>query len=83
LLHARGEAVLRVKGLLELDDGTLVSVNGVQHVVHTPEHVPRGAIPEASPNIVFITRGLEASRLQESLETFQRLAHAGERVDTR
>jgi G3E family GTPase len=83
LLHARGEAVLRVKGLLALDDGTLVSINGVQHVVHMPEHVPRGAIPEASPNIVFITRGLEASRLQESLETFQRLAHAGERVDTR
>jgi G3E family GTPase len=83
LLHARGEEVLRVKGLLEQGDGTFVSVNGVQHVVHPPEHLPRAAIPEASPNIVFITRGLEPSRLQESLETFQRLAHAGERLDTR
>jgi G3E family GTPase len=80
LLHARGEQVLRVKGLLELDDGTLVSVNGVQHVVHTPEHLPRGAISKPSPNLVFITRGLEVDRLQESLATFQRLGRADERV---
>jgi G3E family GTPase len=74
LLHARGEEVLRVKGLLELDDGTLVSVNGVQHVVHMPEHLPHEAIPDASPGIVFITRGVEPDRLRQSLETFQRLA---------
>jgi G3E family GTPase len=76
LLHARGEEVLRVKGLLELDDGTLVSVNGVQHVVHMPEHLPHEAIPEASPGIVFITRGVEPDRLRRSLETFQRLARS-------
>jgi G3E family GTPase len=83
LLHARGEAVLRVKGLLELDDGTVVSVNGVQHVVHMPEHLQRGEIPELSPGIVFITRGLEPDRLQESLEIFQRLARAGGRLRAR
>jgi G3E family GTPase len=76
LLYARGEEVLRVKGLLELDDGTLVSVNGVQHVVHTPEHLPPDAIPDASGGIVFITRGLDPDRLRESLETFQRLARS-------
>jgi len=77
LLHARGEQVLRVKGLLELDDGTLVSVNGVQHVMHTPEHIPREAIPQPARSIVFITRGLDVDRLQDSLDTFQRLARAG------
>ena len=77
LLHARGEQVLRVKGLLELDDGTLVSVNGVQHVMHMPEHLTRAALPDPARGIVFITRGLEVDRLKESLRTFQRLGHTG------
>ncbi len=83
LLHARGEEVLRVKGLLELEDGTLVSVNGVQHVMHTPEHLPRTAIADPRAGIVFITRGLDVHRLQESLETFQRLARTGAGVSGR
>ena len=82
LLHARGEEVLRVKGLLALDDGTLVSVNGVQHVVHPPEHLDRAAIPEVSSNVVFITRGIDNERLRESFEAFQRLARATHRLRT-
>jgi G3E family GTPase len=73
LLHARGEKVLRVKGLLELDDGTRVSVNGVQHVMHMPEHLPHSAASDAA-GIVFITRGLDVGRIKESLEAFQDLA---------
>ncbi len=80
LLHARGQEVLRVKGLLELDDGTLVSVNGVQHVVHAPEHLPPGSVPNPSSNLVFITRGIETDRLRESFDTFQRLARAGNKA---
>jgi G3E family GTPase len=76
LLHARGEEVLRVKGLLELDDGVLVSINGVQHVVHVPEHLPPDAIPDSAPGLVFITRGLDPDHLRHSLETFQRLARS-------
>jgi G3E family GTPase len=80
LLHARGQQVLRAKGLLELDDGTLVSVNGVQHVVHPPEHLERGAIPDPSSNVIFITRGIDNDRLRESFDAFQRLARATERL---
>jgi G3E family GTPase len=76
LLHARGEQVLRVKGLLELDGGALVSVNGVQHVVHTPEHISREEIDNPTPGIVFITRGLDVERLRHSLEVFQSLGGA-------
>lgn len=83
LLHARGQDVLRVKGLLELDDGTLVSVNGVQHVVHTPEHLDRSALAEPSPGIVFITRGIEIDRLRASFLAFQRLARATGRAQIR
>jgi G3E family GTPase len=82
LLHARGQEVLRVKGLLELDDGTLVSVNGVQHVVHQPEHLPPGSVRDPSSNLVFITRGIETDRLRESFDIFQRLARTGNRVQT-
>jgi G3E family GTPase len=80
LLHAHGEHVLRVKGLLELDDGSVVSVNGVQHVMHMPEHLPRSAIADPAARIVFITRGLDVDRLSDSFEVFQRLAPAGTRV---
>ncbi|MBV8217594.1 MAG: GTP-binding protein [Solirubrobacterales bacterium] len=80
LLHARGQDVLRVKGLVELDDHTLVSVNGVQHVVHTPEHLDRSTIPDPSPGIVFITRGIEAERLRESFDAFQLLARVTSRA---
>jgi G3E family GTPase len=83
LLHARGQDVLRVKGLVELDDRTLVSVNGVQHVVHTPEHLDRTTIPDPSPGIVFITRGIEIERLRESFDAFQRLARSTNRLHTR
>jgi G3E family GTPase len=83
LLHARGEQLLRVKGLLELDDGTLVSVNGVQHVVHPPEHIAPGSITNPSRSIIFITRGLEVDRLRQSFEVFQRLARAGASVRSR
>lgn len=74
LLHARGQDVLRVKGLVELDNHTLVSVNGVQHVVHTPEHLDRSMISDPTPGIVFIMRGIEIEHLRESFDAFQRLA---------
>ena len=80
LLHARGQDVLRVKGLVELEDHTLVSVNGVQHVVHTPEHLSRGTICDPTPGIVFITRGLEIERLRASFDAFQRLARSTNRL---
>jgi G3E family GTPase len=82
LLHARGEEVLRVKGLLELDDTTYVSVNGVQHVMHMPEHI-RSADSERTAGIVFITRGLDVERVADSLQAFQCLARAGAGVRTR
>ena len=82
LLHARGENVLRVKGLLELERGDVVSVNGVQHIVHMPEHLPPDAVTEPPSKIVFITRGIDAGRLRGSFEAFQRLARSDERLLT-
>ena len=39
LLHARGEDVLRVKGLLNVGAAGPVVLNGVQHIMHAPEHL--------------------------------------------
>jgi G3E family GTPase len=76
LLHARGEQVLRVKGLLALEDGALVAVNGVQHVVHPPEHLPPERVSGEPPGIVFIMRGLDRERVRASFDAFQRAARA-------
>lgn len=70
LLHARGEQVLRVKGILDVGDGAVV-INGVQHVIHPPEHLPNWPTKDRRSRIVFIVRGLERERLRQSLLTFQ------------
>jgi G3E family GTPase len=76
LLHAHGERVLRVKGIVEIDPGGYVAVNAVQHVVHRPEHLLAGAVSDVRPRIVFITRGLAVDGFAGSLATFQAAAHA-------
>jgi G3E family GTPase len=74
LLHARGEQVLRVKGLLRLEDGSLVSINGVQHVMHEPEHLSATRAPGADPHLVLIVRGMDTDLLADSLRAFQAAA---------
>jgi G3E family GTPase len=74
LLQARGEDVLRVKGLLNVGaDGPLV-LNGVQHVVHPPEHLAAWPDEDRRSRIVFIGRGFEAAGLKQSLAAFDRAA---------
>ena len=71
LLHAHGENVLRVKGILNARDSlTPVVVHGVQHVMHPPLHLERWPGRDRSSRIVFITRDLPASRLKASLAAF-------------
>jgi G3E family GTPase len=74
LLHARGEDVLRVKGVLGLPGGDAVSVNGVQHIVHPPEHVPAdvAAGPRAT-RLVVIARGIAPELIERSFDVFQSL----------
>jgi G3E family GTPase len=76
LLAASGERVLRVKGLLELDDTTFVAINGVQHTIHEPEHLRADEVPAGRPGVLFITRGLDTAALEASFEVFQCAARA-------
>ncbi len=71
LLHRHGDDVLRVKGILCVEGADApVFINGVQHVVHPPQHLERWPTPDHRSRIVFITRGIDPRRLRRSLEAF-------------
>jgi G3E family GTPase len=74
LLQARGSDVLRVKGLLNVGaEGPLV-INGVQHVVHPPEHLPAWPDDDRRSRIVFIGSGFTGAELERSLVAFGKAA---------
>ena len=74
LLHARGEDILRVKGLVDIGaEGPLV-LNAVQHVVHPPLHLDAWPDDDRRTRLVFIGRGFTADELARSLAAFTRRA---------
>jgi G3E family GTPase len=73
LLHAHGESVLRVKGLLNVGTSGPVVLNGVQHIIHAPEHLPEWPDADHRSRLVFILHGLEPFAIERSLQAFQRL----------
>ena len=80
LLHARGEDVLRVKGLLDVGEAGPVLLNGVQHVMHPPDHFREWPDEDRRSRIVFITRGVRSEELLDSLEAFRSILGAGPRL---
>jgi G3E family GTPase len=76
LLHARGEDLLRVKGLLDVGEAGPVVLNGVQHIIHPPEHL--GAWPDEDhrSRLIFITRNIRPEEILGSLVAFRGLLEA-------
>jgi G3E family GTPase len=74
LLAARGSDVLRVKGLLNVGTPGPLLLNGVQHVVHPPEHLDAWPDDDRRSRLVFIGRGLDTRTLEASLAAFDRAA---------
>ena len=72
LLQARGQDVLRVKGLLDVGAAGPVLLNAVQHVVHPPDHLEAWPDEDRRSRLVFIGRGLEREALERSLAAFTR-----------
>lgn len=71
LLNRHGGEILRLKGLLAIENvGEPVVIQGVQHLVHTPEHLK--AWPEGvhGTQIVMIARGLDPALVQRSFDAF-------------
>ena len=71
LLFGRGDSILRVKGLLNVvGEERPVVVQGVQHVLYPPEHLPAWPDPSARDGwMVFIARDLTASSIERSLRS--------------
>jgi G3E family GTPase len=70
LLQSRGGDVLRVKGFLDVGGPGPVLLNGVQHVVHPPEHLPAWPDEDHRSRLVFIGRGIDRAGLEASLRVF-------------
>lgn len=69
LLHRHGGDILRVKGVLcTHEDLRPLLLNGVQHIIHPPEHLNHW--PETTSQLVFITRGIDGERVLDSLRYF-------------
>ncbi len=67
VLSLRGDAVLRLKGIVWLEgyDRPIV-LQGVHHVLHPPIYLDRVSLPGGATRIVLITRGLSAPGLRAS-----------------
>ena len=76
LLHARGENVLRVKGLLDVGEMGPVVINGVQHIIHPPRHLGEWPDEDRRSRIIFITRRIRPEELLDSLRAFRGLLGA-------
>ena len=74
LLQARGEDILRVKGLLNTGGEGPLLLNGVQHVVHPPVHLEAWPDEDRRSRLVVIARGAQREDVERSLAAFNRAA---------
>jgi G3E family GTPase len=81
LLQAHGEDVLRVKGRLNVGATGPVVLNGVQHILHPPEHLAGWPNEERHSHLVFILHTLDPEDINRSLQAFQHLLGARPTVD--
>jgi G3E family GTPase len=73
LLNRHGSNILRVKGVLHvMGDNRPVILHGVQHTIHPPEHVEHWPEDDRCSELIFITRGINADRVTDSLNAFMR-----------
>ena len=71
LLNRHGAAVLRVKGILNVEGSqTPVAVHGVQHLVHLPVHMAAWPDNDRCSRLVFIVDGLDPAVIERSFAAF-------------
>ncbi|MEW9804385.1 GTP-binding protein [Mesorhizobium sp. ZMM04-5] len=68
LIHARGDDILRVKGVVTAPSGRLL-LQSVRKIVQSPEILPADAAGDDN-SLVFIGRGFRAEQLDRSLRHF-------------
>jgi G3E family GTPase len=70
LLHAHGDRLLRIKGLLDVGTEAPVVLHGVQHVLNPPTHLAAWPDDDHRSRLVFITRGIPPDVIKASLTRF-------------
>ncbi|MDR4306015.1 GTP-binding protein [Chelatococcus sambhunathii] len=72
LLHRHGGDILRLKGVIEIEGVTApVAIQGVQRVVHAPEHLDAAWPPgERRSSLVVIARNIDPERVERSFRAF-------------
>lgn len=81
LLHARGNDIVRAKGVVRTPAGRLL-LQTVRKVVQSPEIMPDPVSPADDNTIVFLGRGFRPDDLQESLRRFAGSPAGGKRQPT-
>jgi G3E family GTPase len=76
ITRSLGPNLLRVKGLVNVaeEPDRPAVIQGVQHLLHTMTWLPRWLDADRRTRIVFITRGVVRSELQEMIELLDRMA---------
>ncbi len=71
LLELRGEDLLRIKGIVNVaDQPRPVVIHGVQHLLSPPIELDEWPDDDRRSRIVFITRSIDESVLQDTLKVF-------------
>ena len=74
LRNARGQDLLRVKGILNLrDEPTPIVIHGVHHVFHPPVALSGWPDSDRRSRIVFITRGIKKAAVEASFAAFRQM----------
>lgn len=75
LITHKGENLLRIKGIVSIvGEDKPIAIHGVQHVFHNPVRLPDWPDADRRSRIVFITRGIEQSVIEQSLDALQKAA---------
>jgi len=71
LASNRGEALLRVKGIVHArEHDQPFAIHGVQHIFHPPAPLPAQSLKDRTTRLVFITKGLGRETVEEILAGF-------------
>lgn len=81
LLYAHGEKMLRIKGIVDVGTKGPVVINGVQHIIHPPQHLPDWNGEEKNSQIVFIMKGIAPEQIMQSLTVFQNILGAAPNIE--
>ena len=81
LLFAHGEEIYRVKGMVDTGASGPVAINGVQHIIHPPQHFDSWGEEERRSEIVFIMRSIAPREILDSLRAFQGVLGAAAQIE--